>query len=149
LRNLGPGTIGVCSTLLGALLLLAAPAAAQTPDGQTPAEETVCDGMMGAAWGLCNAYCEAMDCDLYYVLGDAPVPSASMEACLRVHANFEKVSGLLCPPCLELVRPDLCGGGPDCLGQGAVCDPGNDQCCEGLVCTQTILGASCQPPAGN
>lgn len=38
-------------------------ALAKTPDGRTPAEETVCDGEVGAAYGLCNAYCEAMDCD--------------------------------------------------------------------------------------
>ena len=36
---------------------------AQTPDGLTPSEETVCDRYEGNAFGLCNAYCEAMDCD--------------------------------------------------------------------------------------
>jgi len=51
-------------TLALALLLLCTGAVlAQTPDGQTPAEETVCDHESGAAFGLCNAYCEAMDCD--------------------------------------------------------------------------------------
>jgi hypothetical protein len=32
-----------------------------TPDGSPPAEETVCEdaGLMGAAFGLCVAFCEA------------------------------------------------------------------------------------------
>lgn len=47
-----------------ALVLLMVPMAfAQTPDGQTPAEETVCDGLDDSLFGTCNAYCEAMDCD--------------------------------------------------------------------------------------
>ena len=29
----------------------------------TPAQEHVCDGQVGRAFGLCNAYCEANDCD--------------------------------------------------------------------------------------
>ena len=65
----------------GALTLVAsAPAGAQpmelgTPDGQPPSMETVCDGQSGAAFGLCNAYCEAMDCD-------SPDPQASPQAFL-------------------------------------------------------------------
>ena len=52
-------------TTAAAMLLLAATAAiAQTPDWMTPAVETICDNESGAAYGLCNAYCEAMDCEL-------------------------------------------------------------------------------------
>ena len=37
---------------------------AQTPDGDTPAEETFCeDNFTGKLNGLCNAFCEATDCD--------------------------------------------------------------------------------------
>ena len=43
--------------------------------------ESVCDVLDGAAWGLCNAYCEAMECD-----GDG---RASQTACDRVNALFE------------------------------------------------------------
>src|SRR5688572_3413786 len=75
-----------------ALLVAAAPAAAKTPDGQTPSEETVCDGQVGAAFGLCNAYCEAMDCD-------HPERRASATACSRVRNNFMKHSGGMPPPC--------------------------------------------------
>lgn len=67
-------------------------AAAKTPDGEPPAEETVCDGETGAAFGLCNAFCEAMDCD-------AANPQASGQACERVEDRFAQVTGRI-PPCL-------------------------------------------------
>jgi hypothetical protein len=61
----------------------------------TPAEETVCHdaGLTGALWGLCNAYCEAMDCDF-------ATPDASETACQKVLGNFQKKSGGLLPPCI-------------------------------------------------
>ena len=82
-----------------ALLAALLPASASTPDGQTPAEETVCDGQIGAAFGLCNAYCEAMDCD-------SPEPEASPRACERVRDNYIRHTGLPLPcdvvcPCPE------------------------------------------------
>ena len=78
--------------LAGALVLVVhGQPRAQTPDGETPAEESVCDDFSGAAWGLCNAYCEAMDCD-----GD---PRASASACDRVAAQFDSKSGGAVLPC--------------------------------------------------
>ncbi len=78
----------------GLLLLLAAPAgiaAAQgTPDGVTPAVETVCAKTRGSAgYGLCVAYCEANDCDL------AP----GSRECARLRANYAKVTGSSTLPC--------------------------------------------------
>jgi hypothetical protein len=70
-------------------------ARASTPDGHTPSEETVCDAQTGAAYGLCNAYCEAMDCD-------SPAPQASPTACSRVKQNFLRITGQPLPcdiPC--------------------------------------------------
>ena len=61
-------------------------ASAQTADGSTPAEETVCEAFGGAAWGLCNAYCEAMDCD-------SELAEASDRACQKVADNFFKMTG--------------------------------------------------------
>ncbi|MFC1780027.1 hypothetical protein ACFLZU_06805 [Thermodesulfobacteriota bacterium] len=48
------------------LLMFALSVAAETPDGQTPAEETVCDplredGTTKGLYGLCVAFCEAQD----------------------------------------------------------------------------------------
>ena len=50
----------------------------------------VCDDYNGQAFGLCNAYCEAMDCD-----GD---PNANQNACDAVYANFSAATGEA-PPC--------------------------------------------------
>lgn len=83
------------------LAFAAGPAFASTPDGETPAVETVCDGLTGAEWGLCNAYCEAMDCDSEY-------PSASDSACERVLSNFQEHADGEDPPCLEPVGPVVC-----------------------------------------
>jgi len=48
-----------------ALILILIPTAtgAQTPDGQTPAEEYYCDQYSGRKFGICNVWYEAMDCD--------------------------------------------------------------------------------------
>jgi hypothetical protein len=49
-------------------LVFSLPTTAATPDGQTPANEGVCDGLMGGSpglYGLCNAYCEAQDLDTF------------------------------------------------------------------------------------
>ena len=71
--------------LLGFLMAWGA-AVGKTPDGKPPSVETVCDGETGAAFGLCNAYCEAMDCD-------SPNHHASDEACAHVKHNFERKTG--------------------------------------------------------
>lgn len=56
-----------------------------TPDGETPAVEHVCDDYTGAAFGLCNAYCEAMDCD--------DDPNADQEACDKLEDKFTARTG--------------------------------------------------------
>lgn len=55
-------------------LVTALPAYSKTPDGLTPAEESVCDVLSEATpglYGLCVAYCEAHDADLISLYGDA------------------------------------------------------------------------------
>lgn len=69
---------------------------AKTPDGQTPAVETVCDNETGAAFGLCNAYCEAHDCT-------DPNQRSSDNSCNQLRENFMKHTGRL-PPC-EITCP--------------------------------------------
>ena len=80
------------SLLFVSLILFYSPAFAQTPDGQTPAQEDVCSGESGAAFGLCNAYCEAMDCD-------SANPQASDKACNRVLDRFLNITGEQMPQC--------------------------------------------------
>jgi hypothetical protein len=83
------------------LLTFAGAAAAQTPDGSPPSEETVCDGQTGAAYGLCTAFCEAMDCD-------SDDPQASQTACDKVGEKFLTITGQA-PPCVAHACPCVDG----------------------------------------
>ena len=76
-----------------------------TADGQTPADETVCEDAVlgGSLKGLCIAYCEAMDCD-----ADA---SADMAACNAAYDRFLQKSGGLEPPCISAPVQDGDGDG--------------------------------------
>ena len=57
------------------------------------------EGITGAAYGLCTAYCEAMDCDR-----SDDGPYASDNACQRVSDNFNRITGGEDLPC------EACGG---------------------------------------
>lgn len=82
------------SILLGCILsCFSLQLSAKTPDGETPSEELVCSDYEGAAFGLCNAYCEAMDCHL------GPGAKASQRACMQVRENFKKKTGEDIFPC--------------------------------------------------
>lgn len=80
-KSLWIGAICVAIALGGA-----GSASAKTPDGKPPSQETICDNEKGAAFGLCNAYCEAMDCT-------DPNQRASNRGCEQVKANFMKKTG--------------------------------------------------------
>lgn len=61
-NTIKPNTVATATALV--LLLGMGSSSAQTPDGDTPAEETVCDQLIGGTpglYGLCVAYCEAQD----------------------------------------------------------------------------------------
>lgn len=56
----------ILGLLFVSLSMVGLPATASTPDGQTPAEETVCDPLKDESvtqglYGLCLAFCEAQD----------------------------------------------------------------------------------------
>lgn len=105
-------------------LLFAGAVFAQTPDGMTPSEETVCDFLHDPAYtpglfGLCNAYCEAQDCDLY---------GALPQSCQRLLANYyRKATGPDDPdipceascPCWDGVDFGALVGDPDCSTPGS------------------------------
>lgn len=97
-----PRTLAKAGWLLsiGLALFCSAPSGAQTADGETPSAETVCDGEPNQLKGLCNAYCEAMDCD-------SGASNASDKACARVLDNYRKKSGGADPPCFE---SEVCDG---------------------------------------
>ncbi len=81
------------------MLTVSMPIFSQTPDGQPPAQEDVCATESGAAFGLCTAYCEAMDCD-------SDNPSASFNACDKIEAKFLQATGRELP-CRE--TGSICG----------------------------------------
>ena len=69
-------------TLTLALLLICSGAALAL---DPPPTEDACANETGAAYGLCNAYCEAMDCD-----GE---PEASATACTKVQDKYTQITG--------------------------------------------------------
>jgi len=52
---------------------------------------TVCDDLSGKAYGLCNAYCEKLDCDWD--------PNASERACVALRSNYSSLTGESEFPC--------------------------------------------------
>jgi hypothetical protein len=74
----------VALVALGVVVSSPGPAGAQTPDGQTPAEEEACTKYEGegARHGLCIAYCEAQDCEK--VGGD--------QSCMSIQERFIEYS---------------------------------------------------------
>ena len=128
---------------LGALLLTLHPGAlsAKTPDGVPPSQETVCSGLTGAAFGLCNAYCEAQDCDVH------PRPS-----CAQLRRNFARVTGSPVFPCDmrcgdgRVTPPEECDPPGSACGDGGTCAA--DCTCKQPVCGDGIVdrGEECDPP---
>jgi len=82
---------------VAAVCLGGSPVLGAVGDEQTPAGESICDSVSGNLFGLCNAYCEAKDCD-----SDDP---KGAKACDKILSNYKKASGGALPPCA------LCGNG--------------------------------------
>ena len=68
------------------------------------AANSVCEGEIGAAYGLCVAYCEAMNCD------DPENTQSSDTACDKIAEKYERITDLPLP-CEEPLLP-VCG--PSC-----------------------------------
>ena len=133
--------------LPGLIVLLIAFCSPISATAQTPYDENICDGLSGASWGLCNAYCEVMDCD-------SESPMASPEACSRVLANFARnsdgpipcsplecefeVSGTYCP-CNT--SPITCAQAPPDCPHGSVLAVQNFcwECVEPRTCNPIYL----------
>jgi hypothetical protein len=104
----------VIACVLALTVALVGTALTKTPDGQPPSEEDPCDGLNGSAYGICNAYCEAQDCDVH------PRPS-----CERLRTRFERKTGSSQLPCDRVACADA--RFPQCDGDcpdGQVCISG-------------------------
>jgi hypothetical protein len=87
---------------IAAVFLMIAPANAQTPDGETPAEEDVCSTLAGGTpglYGLCTAYCEAQDADIAFFSGDILIKTSHQK--LLDNYNRKKQKGDPDMPCLR------------------------------------------------
>lgn len=90
---------------------------ASTPDGETPANEGVCDVLQGhtpGLYGLCVAYCEAQDLDL---VGEKETPNN------KILANYRKKMRTGDPdmPCLQ--KPCPCWNAEQLANVGATQTP--------------------------
>lgn len=113
--------------VFGLVFSFAVMSKAKTPDDMTPAEEDVCDALEGAAYGLCSAYCEAMDCD-------SEEAQASDEACERVLDNYQTKTDVPMP-CLGCLNDTDCEQGEVCSG-GVCCEL---KCRVVADCTKCLL----------
>jgi hypothetical protein len=87
----------MATMLAGAIMIVSGVANAYgdgTPDQQPPAEEQTCDeaGLVGAAFGLCVAFCEANDCDAQF---DQP----DDQACSTLRTRYARATGGFFFPC--------------------------------------------------
>ena len=115
--------INVLSVCTLFLLLAGGNAPAKTPDGATPAEETVCDDLRDATpglYGLCVAFCEAQDCEVDWSGGD-PSFADCRPSSRKLFENYEKKRGPDGPEMPCAVQPDVttggAGGGCPCYSQ--------------------------------
>lgn len=94
--------ITIAKVIFLALTLILIPSAtgAQTPDGETPAEEPYCDQYSGRKFGICNAWYEAMDCD---------DPAHKASACDNLKAMLGDL-GVDTSPSGEITTPCPCFG---------------------------------------
>lgn len=106
----------VIACVLALLVALAGTALTKMPDHHPdhhPPFETACTGLWGGARGLCNAYCQAQDCDVH-----------QRPSCELLRKAFKRVTGSSKFPCDRVA----CGQSePQCNGDcptGFVCASG-------------------------
>ena len=107
----------ILGLLFVSLSMIGLPAAAVTPDGQTPAEETICDdlkadGVSKGLYGLCVAFCEAQDfADISIPTTEAEFENLSTSAPSgKILANYNKRKQETDPPmpCIAVESPCPC-----------------------------------------
>ena len=87
-----------------------APVSAQTPDGETPANEGVCDGLLGLTpglYGLCVGFCEAQDC-VATLTGEVTFDASCRPSSPKLLENYNKRSKQGDPPmpCINVAQDE-------------------------------------------
>lgn len=103
---------------LSFVAFLASLSIAQTFDTQPPSREDVCDGLTGATYGICNAYCEAQDCDA----------RPNKPGCRQLRAKYAKLTGSEVFPCDPRCGDGIVQEGEECDGGDCDTGPCNDDC---------------------
>lgn len=114
------------------LAMFALPAAAQTPDGLTPAVEgpSMCDPLASATpglQGLCVAMCEAQDCEATMDdQGNVSFSPSCNASAKQILANYDKLATPVDPPmpCVKVACPcwaadeigNIADGSSSCYG---------------------------------
>jgi len=102
---------------IAAVILITAPAIAQTPDGITPPNEGICDalsadGVSKGLYGLCVAFCEAQDwADVSVPITESDLDALSVKAPSgRILASYMKKKTETDPdmPCILVEEPCPC-----------------------------------------
>jgi hypothetical protein len=103
------------ATLAVGLLAVVPPVLAETPDGVTPANEGVCDDLIGSTpglYGLCVAFCEAQDhADLIVAITEEDLEALEASAPSgRILENYNRRKQDTDPsmPCLKVEEPCPC-----------------------------------------
>lgn len=103
--------------VVAGLLLTSGGLCAKTPDGLTPADEDVCNVYSGKAFGLCNAYCEALDCD------SPESKNYGKKACATLLSRFETLTGQALPLCVDMDSDGTTNSVDNCPG---IYNPGQE-----------------------
>ena len=118
-----------------ALAMCVLPAAAQTPDGITPANEGICDPLTDATpglYGLCVAMCEAQDCEaeLDPNTGEVVYDASCKPSSRQLLGNYNKIAGPSDPrmPCVTVACPCWTEAQLDDVGGRRIGDFSFDRC---------------------
>jgi hypothetical protein len=114
------GIMGLCLSLSIVLAMFGFAATAararRIRSGEAQAEEGICSGLKGMAYGLCNKYCTVMDCDT------SEGYAKHSSECDKALANFKTKKDGEYPPCVACENCpcdfpawpiDACWGGPE------------------------------------
>jgi len=127
------------------LLAAGSPALAQTPDGETPFNEGICDHLIGGTpglYGLCVGFCEAQDCEATIdASGNLTLGANCKTSSNRLLTNYNKKAQAGDPPmpCINEEQGECPCWTPESLASAN--DVGNTITGCGLTDTKSGVGA--------